>query len=172
MKYQEDLQNHVIRERQIVEDNDRIWSQRLKLLQENFESEKRSLLMKFEKEQQMSSEKEKLRELLQRSNSENLRVDSDPDIVALPVKAPQRQIFQSIVVPQKQGDYQASKKPRASTPNTSRKVSANSLQVAAVASTKNHVLNHSNENDLDDFVTDGTVAVTEESLSWNQVPIC
>ena len=170
MKLQEELHNHVIRERQIVEDNDRMWSQRLKLLQDNFESDKQSLLMKLEKEQQMNSEKEKLRELLLRSNAEPVRAASESENLALPVKAPLRQNFQSNVVPQKQGDYLASKKPRASTPNTSRKVPSNSLQVAAVASTKNHVLNQPNDNDLDDFVSEGTVAVTDESLSWNQVP--
>jgi hypothetical protein len=46
---------------------------------------------------------------------------------------------------------------------------ANSLQVAAVNSVKNHMLKHPNENDLDDFVSQSNNAMPEEALPWNQV---
>ena len=36
MKFQEEQQNSIIRERKLIEDNDKMWSSRLKLLQENY----------------------------------------------------------------------------------------------------------------------------------------
>ena len=96
-----------------------------------------------------------------RSNSGNLRSASDIENSS-PAKIPPHQNFQSVTAPQKQGGSQAAKKPRANTPNTSRKVIANSLQVAAVNSVKNHT-------DSDDFVVQNTVQIAGESLSWNQV---
>ena len=127
--------------------------------------------MKNEKEQQLNSEKEKLRELMHRSISDSHRSASDLENAALPAKAPPRQNFQSIAAPQKQGEYQATKKPRTTTPNTSRKMPTNSLQIAAVNSVKNHILNHSNDEDLHDFIAESTISTTEESLSWNQVTL-
>jgi hypothetical protein len=44
---------------------------------------------------------------------------------------PARQSFQSITVTTKQGDYQATKQPRTTTPNTSRKMPTNSLESVA-----------------------------------------
>ena len=38
----------------------------------------------------------------------------------------------------KQGDYQDPKRPRTTTPNTSRKMPTDSIQIAAVTSIKNH----------------------------------
>jgi hypothetical protein len=169
MRLQEKQQISAMHERQIIEDNNKMWSARLKLLQENFENDKQSLLMKFEKEQQMNSEKEKLRALMHRSNVDNAQSSLDQEMLALPAKVPPRQSHQSAAVPQKQVEYQAAKKPRTTTPNTSRKMPANSLQVAAVNSVKNHILRHPNENDSDDFVADSAVQPTEESLPWNQV---
>jgi hypothetical protein len=170
MRLQEDQQNSIIRERQLIEDNDKMWSSRLKLLQENFEKDKQSLLLKFEKEQQMNLEKEKLRELMHRSNSDTRWSTSDHDNSALQSKVQPSQIFQSIAVTQKQGDLQAAKKPRTTTPNTSRKTHVNSLQTTAVNSVKNHILKHSNDDDLNDFVPEsGASTMAEESLSWNQV---
>ena len=93
----------------------------------------------------------------------------DQEMLAVPTKVPPRQNHQSAAVPQKQVEYQAAKKPRTTTPNTSRKMPANSLQVAAVNSVKNHILKHPNENDSDDFVAESAVQPTEESLPWNQV---
>ncbi len=171
MILQEEQQNTIDRERQLIQDNDKMWSVRLKSLQENFEKEKQALSMKNEKEQQLNSEKEKLRELMHRSISDSHRSASDLENAALPAKAPPRQNFQSIAAPQKQGEYQATKKPRTTTPNTSRKMPTNSLQIAAVNSVKNHILNHSNDEDLHDFIAESTISTTEESLSWNQVTL-
>ena len=168
MKFQEEQQNSIIRERKLIEDNDKMWSSRLKLLQENYEKDKESLVMKLDKEQQMNSEKEKLRLLMQRSNSDNLRSASDIEN-SLPAKIPPHQNFQSVTAPQKQGESQATKKPRANTPNTSRKFASNSLQVAAVNSVKNHILKLPNDTDSDDFVVQNPVQIADESLSWNQV---
>jgi hypothetical protein len=169
MILQEEQQNIIVRERQLIQDNDKMWSVRLKSLQETFEKEKQALLAKNEKEQQLNSEKEKLRELMHRTNTDTHRSASDLENSANLAKVGSRQIFQSIAAPQKQGEYQATKKPRTTTPNTSRKMPANSLQVAAVNSVKNHILNHPNDDDLHDFVAESTVSTTEESLSWNQV---
>ena len=138
-RLQEEQHNSIIRERQLIEDNDKMWTSRLKLLQDNFESDRQSMLMKFEKEQQMNSEKEKLRELMHRSNGDLLQSSSDLENSALPAIIPTRQSFQSVTVTTKQGDYQATKKPRTTTPNTSRKMPTNSLQIAAVNSIKNHI---------------------------------
>ncbi len=169
LKLQEHQQNSAIHERQIIEENDRMWSSRLKLLNENFEKDKMSLLMKLEKEQQLNSEREKLRALMHRSNTDAIKSASDPEILPLLAKIPPSQNNQSIIVPQKQGEYQVAKKPRTTTPNTSRKSPANSLQVAAVKSIKNHMLKHPNENDSDDFIGESNNPITEESLPWNQV---
>ena len=105
---------------------------------------------------------------MQRSNSDNLRSASDIEN-SLPAKIPPHQNFQSVTAPQKQGESQATKKPRANTPNTSRKVASNSLQVAAVNSVKNHILKLPNDTDSDDFVVQNPVQIADESLSWNQV---
>jgi hypothetical protein len=168
MKLQEDQENCVVRERQLIEENDKMWSSRLKLLQENFEKDKQLLLMKLEKEQQMSSEKEKLRELSHRSNSDACRPGSDLANQMLPTKVPALQSISSTIIPQKQGEHQACKKPRASTPNTSRKTPANSLQVAAVNSVKSHVLKQLNDNESDEFVPENSVPITEDFLPWNK----
>lgn len=169
MRLQENQKNRDMHERQIVEENDRMWSSRLASLQKNFENDKQLLQLKLEKEQQMNSEKEKLRALMHRSNTDTHHSASDLDNLALPAKIPLRQNCPSIAVPQKQGEGQTAKKPRTTTPNTSRKMPANSLQVAAVNSVKNHMLKHPNENDLDDFVSQSNNAMPEEALPWNQV---
>jgi hypothetical protein len=170
MRLQENQQNSAMQERLIIEENDSMWSSRLKLLHENFEKEKQSLLMKLEKEQQLNSEREKLRALMHRSDTDAVQLASDVEKLPLPSKILPRQNNQTITLQQKQGEYQAAKKPRTTTPNTSRKMPANSLQVAAVNSIKNHVLKHPNENDSDDFIGEGQTPKTiEESMPWHQV---
>jgi hypothetical protein len=168
MRLQEEQHNSIIRERQLIEDNDKMWTSRLKLLQDNFEKDKQSMLLKFEKEQQMHSEKEKLRELMHRSNVEVLQSSSDLENSALPATIPTRQSFQSVTVTTKQGDYQATKKPRTTTPNTSRKMPTNSLHIAAVNSIKNHISKHPDD-ESQDFAPERVVPITQESMSWNQV---
>jgi hypothetical protein len=147
-----------------------MWTSRLKLLQDNFESDRQSMLMKFEKEQQMNSEKEKLRELMHRSNGDLLQSSSDLENSALPAIIPTRQSFQSVTVTTKQGDYQATKKPRTTTPNTSRKMPTNSLQIAAVNSIKNHIAKQPDD-ESQDFAPERVVPITQESMSWNQVTV-
>ena len=169
-RLQEEQHNSIIRERQLIEDNDKMWTSRLKLLQDNFESDRQSMLMKFEKEQQMNSEKEKLRELMHRSNGDLLQSSSDLENSALPAIIPTRQSFQSVTVTTKQGDYQATKKPRTTTPNTSRKMPTNSLQIAAVNSIKNHIAKQPDD-ESQDFAPERVVPITQESMSWNQVTI-
>jgi hypothetical protein len=109
--------------------------------------------------------------VIHRGTFDTRRSASDLDNSALPSKVQPSQIFQSIDVTQKQGDLQAAKKPRTTTPNTSRKMHVDSLQSsAAVNSVKNHILKHSNDDDLHAFVSEsGASTMVEESPSWNQV---
>ena len=170
-RLQEEQHNSIIRERQLIEDNDKMWTSRLKLLQDNFESDRQSMLMKFEKEQQMNSEKEKLRDpKSHRRSGDELQFASDLENFDLPAIIPTRQSFQSVPVTTKQGDYQATKKPRTTTPNTSRKMPTNSLQIAAVNSIKNHIAKQPDD-ESQDFAPERVVPITQESMSWNQVTI-
>jgi hypothetical protein len=78
---------------------------------------------------------------------------------------PARQSFQSITVTTKQGDYQATKQPRTITPNTSRKMPTNSLQITAVNPIKNHIAEQPDD-ESQDFAPERVVP-----MSWNQVTI-
>jgi hypothetical protein len=124
----------------------------LKLLRENFEKDKQTLLLKSEKEQQMNVKNEKLRELMHFSHCDTRWSNSALDNSTLPSKVQPIQIFQSIAASQNQGDLQAAKKPRLTTPNLSRKMHVNSIQISVVNPVKNHILKHSNDDDLHDFV--------------------
>ena len=66
--------------------------------------------------------------------------------------------------------YQATKQPRTTTPNTSRKMPTNSLQIAAVNSIKNHIARQPDD-ESQDFAPERVVPITQESMSWNQVTI-
>jgi hypothetical protein len=100
-RLQEEQHNSTIRDSPLIEDNDKMGNSRLKL-------DKQSMVQKFEKEQQMNSEREKLGDLIShRRKGDVLQFSSDLENFELPAIIPTRQSFQSVTVTTKQGDCQA-----------------------------------------------------------------